>query len=164
MNGLKRLTRPDIFIVVDTMVFLKALGDVNPYSDALDCIKRICNRIALSTEIHREYKCKVTSEGMTFLILERKIKELERLGKTKDVRRTDLDNAKASILRKHLPLPTDAFDNKFIEAAVACGARYVITTDPSLLSLDPYEHDGLNLRIVEPHTYTLENCDNTILH
>jgi len=158
------LTRPDIFVVVDTMVFLKALGDVNPYSDALNCIKRICNRIALSTEIHREYKCKVTSEGMTFLILERKIKELERLGKTKDVRRTDLDNARARILCEHLPLPTDAFDNKFIEAAVACGARYVITTDPSLLTLDPYEHDAVNIRIVEPHTYTLENCGNTILH
>lgn len=101
---------------------------------------------------------------MTFLILERKIKELERLGKTKDVRRTDLDNARARILCEHLPLPTDAFDNKFIEAAVACGARYVITTDPSLLTLDPYEHDAVNIRIVEPHTYTLENCGNTILH
>lgn len=157
MNGLKRLMKPDVFVVVDTMVFLKALGGIDPYSEALDCIKKICNRIALSTEIHREYKCKVTSEGMTFLILERKIKELERVGKTKDVHRTNLDNAKARITNEHLPLPTDTFDNKFVEAAVACGARYIITTDPSLLTLDPYDDNTLHMRIVEPSRYTSEN-------
>jgi predicted nucleic acid-binding protein len=147
-----------VFVVVDTMVLLKALGNIKPYSEALDCIKKVCNRIALSTEIHREYKCKVTSEGMTYTILERKIKELERIGKTKEVHRTDLDHAKTRIQNGNLPLPTDTFDHKFVEAAIACGAEYIITTDPSLLALDPYDHDTTHFRIVEPSRYTLENC------
>jgi predicted nucleic acid-binding protein len=93
------------------------------------------------------------------MILERKVKELERVGKTKDVHRTNLGNAKARIANENLPLPTDTFDHKFIEAAVACGARYIITTDPSLLVLDPYDHDAVHLRIVEPSRYVLENCN-----
>jgi putative PIN family toxin of toxin-antitoxin system len=157
-NGLKKLTRPDVFVVVDTMVFLKGLGNVKPHSEALDCIKKVCNRIALSTEIHREYKCKVTSEGMTSTILERKIKELERMGKTRDVHRVEIDRAQARIREEDLRLPTDAFDHKFIITAIACGASYIITTDPSLLVLDPYHYNTLPIRVVEPITYVSDNC------
>jgi predicted nucleic acid-binding protein len=140
------------------MVFLKALGGVSPYSEALDCLKEICNRIASTTEILREYKCKVTAEGMTSVILMRKMKELERIGKTKDVYQTQLNHARTLIQRANLPLPTDSFDHKFFVAAIACKARYIITTDPGSLALSPYNHPPINMKIVKPTEYVTENC------
>jgi predicted nucleic acid-binding protein len=161
-SGLKRLSRTDVFVVVDTMVFLKALGGISPSSEALDCIKKICNRIALSTEIRREYKCKATAEGMTSLILMRKIKELERVDKTKNIHQAELNNARTLIDSENLPLPTDTYDHKFFEVAIACRARYIITTDFGSLVLNPYDHNPVNIRIVEPTQYMNENCQNNI--
>lgn len=147
-----------MFVVMDTMVFLKALGEISPYSEALNCLKKICNRIAITTEILREYKCKVTAEGMTSVILMRKIRELERIGKIKDVYRTQLNHAKTLIQTTNLPLPTDSFDHKFFEAAIACKARYIVTTDPGSLNLNPYNHPPADMKIVTPTEYTIENC------
>ena len=157
-SGLRRLSKTDVFVVIDTMVFLKALGGISPHSEALDCLKRICNRIVSTTGVLREYKCKVTAEGMTTIILFRKIKELERIGKIKDVHRTQLDQAKTLIRTEELPLPTDSFDHKFFEAAIACKARYIITTDPSSLDLNPYCHSSIDMKIVTPEAYVSENC------
>jgi len=147
-----------VFVVIDTMAFLKALGDISPFSDALNCLVKICNKIAITTEVLREYKCKVTAEGMTNVILMRKIKDLERIGKTKEVHRTQLNHAKTLIQTANLPLPTDSFDHKFFEAAIACKARYIVTTDPGSLNLNPYNHPPVDMKIVTPTEYIIENC------
>jgi len=143
---------------MDTMAFLKALGDISPFSDALNCLMKICNRIAITREVLREYKCKVTAEGMTNIILMRKIKELERIGKTKEVYRTQLNQARTLIQTANLPLPTDSFDHKFFEAGIACNARYIITSDRGSLDLNPYDHPPINMKIVTPTEYVSENC------
>lgn len=158
-SGRRRLGRPDVFVVIDTMVFLKGIAGISPCSEALSCLKKICNRIALTSEIRREYKCKVTAEGMTSLILMRKMRELERLSKTKDIHQTQLNQAKTTIEKEHLPLPADTHDHKFFEAAIACSARYIITSDHSSLALDPYARSPADIRIVKPTTYTHENCE-----
>jgi predicted nucleic acid-binding protein len=160
VSGLRKLSRPDVFIVVDTMVLLKALADILPFSDTLECIRKKCDRIVLSTNILREYKCKATAEGMTLFILLRKVKELQRIGKTRRINHTQIEYAKSLIEREKLPLPSDKFDHKFFEAAIACNAKYIITADNGSLALDPYDHNSVYIRIVDPIRYTQENCPN----
>jgi predicted nucleic acid-binding protein len=99
---------------------------------------------------------------MTSFILTRKIKELERIDKTKGVFRVQIEKAKSTIKKENLPLPADTDDHKFFEAAIACSARYIITTDHSSLDLDPYDHNLMHMRIVKPVQYTAENCQSDL--
>jgi len=84
---------------------------------------------------------------MSSYILKGKLQEINKAGKLKTIETSKLKLVK--IEKK----PNDETDVKFLVAAVAVRARCIITMDPQLLNLDPYECDQTQIRIFAPEVY-----------
>lgn len=144
------------FVVFDTNSLLRAFNKISPHSDALQRLRLICDRIAISNPIKKEFLSKLHRFGLSIILFEGGLAELSRLSKIKRITRTRLIKARQKIEENHLPLPNDRWDHKFIEAALAVHASCIITTDSGLLSMDPYIYDrsmGSTIRIIRPEYY-----------
>jgi len=84
---------------------------------------------------------------MSSYILKGKLQEINKAGKLKTIETSKLKLVK--IEKK----PNDETDVKFLEAAAAIRARCIITMDPQLLNLDPYECDQTQIRVLRPEAY-----------
>lgn len=144
-------------IVVDTGVFIRALGRVDDFEDFLHALFKCDDKIVLTPEILKEYRSKLRLGGFTVRIFERKIQEeFRRKNKIKDIEKSKLDRVDLSSCKK----PNDKFDIKFIKAGLASNAACIITIDRGhLLSLDPYKCNDHLIRICKPEKYVNENGD-----
>jgi putative PIN family toxin of toxin-antitoxin system len=143
------------YVILDTCVVLRALAGKSPYSNTLYRIKEICDTISFSNRIQKEYLNKAHKSGLTGLFLISEFDKLKRCKKLKKINHTSIINARKEIQKKKLPLPNDKDDIKFVEAAIAKKAKYIITTDTTLLDLDPYRIKNGTIRIIEPIEYPL---------
>ena len=134
------------------MVLLRALAGKSPHVDVLERIKEICNKVLFSTPILREWICKAFAEGMTSVILLRKLEEIRKDNKMKKCGGTSIDKARKMINRQRCMKPTDRDDLKFVEVALATGA-VLVTCDPHLLVLNPYVCGRRRLKIMTPEDY-----------
>src|SRR5574341_1180131 len=143
-------------IVVDTGVFIRALGRVGDFENFLQAIlKKSDDKIVFTTEIMKEYRYKVGLGGFTFPIFERKEKFITK-NKIKYIEQSKLDRIDISSCKK----PDDKSDIKFIRAALASNAACIITIDRGhLLTLDPYECNEHLIRICKPEKYVSEHGD-----
>jgi putative PIN family toxin of toxin-antitoxin system len=142
-----------VCVIFDTYVFLKALGQQEPHRDAMEHFMKVSHTMRYSTEILNEYKSKTSCEGMTVLFLLRKVMELERSGKLKKIKVTLLEQSSELIRDNHCQMPNDRYDDKFVVAAIACKARFVVTTDNGMLDLNPYRCDRVGVEFIEPASY-----------
>jgi len=143
----------NIYAIFDTGVFLRALGNINPHTQALEHLKERCNIIRFSNIILREYKVIARKLGMSPTLLISKSEELKKIGKFKKINQYPLRKAKMIIKKNRLPVPKDKYDVKFIEAALASKAKYIVTIDRGMLNLNPYCYDSENIEIISPETY-----------
>lgn len=141
------------------MVLLRMFSGKPPYIDVLEKIKEKCNRIVFSTSINKEWRSKAHAEGMSALIILRKLEELEQIKKLKKCKQTLIGKAQKLIQTKKCRKPTDHDDLKFVEVALAEKA-ILITKDRVLLSLNPYNCGKITLKIVSPEDY-LKNSRNS---
>ena len=132
---------------------IRAVAGKSPYSEALERLKNRCHMIAYSKKIMKEYIGKLRAVGMTIYIFLRKLEDIKQMNKLKRATNTILLRAKKEIRQKRLPLPSDRYDVKFLVAALAKSAKYIITTDPHLLTLNPYRYAGSQIEIVPPQSY-----------
>ena len=144
-------------IVVDTCVFIRALGRVDGFEDFLEAIFKCDDKIVFTTEIVKEYRYHVGIGGFTFRIFQRKIEdEFRRKNKIKGIEKSKLDRIDLSSCKK----TDDKSDIKFIKAALASNAACIITLDRGhLLALDPYECNDHLIRICRPEKYVNKNGD-----
>lgn len=142
-------------MVLDTMVLLRMFTDKSPYVDVLERIKEKCNKIVFSTPIHKEWRSKAYAEGMSALLVIRKLEELRQINKLKKCKKTLIDEARKLIESKKCRKPTDHDDLKFVEVALAEKA-ILISKDSHLLNLNPYNCGEIDLKIISPEDY-LEN-------
>ena len=136
-----------MYVVLDTCVLLPALGDAGRFREVRERIVSKCDVVAVSKDILKEYVGKAYTGGMSSYILKGKLQEFNRAGKLKTIETSKLKLVK--IEKK----PNDETDVKFLVAAVAVRARCIITMDPQLLNLDPYECDQTQIRIFAPEVY-----------
>jgi len=149
-DGLKLLTKTPV--VLDTMVLLRMFTDKSPYVDVLKRIKEECNKIIFSTHIVREWRTKAYVAGMSSLIVLRKLEELRQIKKLKRCNKAPIDRARKLIANKKCKKPIDLDDLKFVEVALARKAD-LITRDPILLNLNPYNCGKFRLKIMSPEDY-----------
>lgn len=142
-----------ICVIFDTCVFLKALGEQEPHKGAMEHSGEVYHTIRCSTEILREYQCKTSSEGMTVFFLLRKVKEFEKAGKLKRINKTLLEQASGLARDNCCQMPNDRDDHKFVVAAVACKAGFVVTTDTGMLNLNPYQCGTVKIEFAPPQIY-----------
>jgi predicted nucleic acid-binding protein len=141
-------------IVVDTGVFVRALGRVSGYESFLDVLQEKCeDRIVCTTEIRKEYRGKVRISGLPFDIFVRKVREeLKKKDKIKMIGKSQLDKVNLSSCKKL----SDKYDVKIIKAAIAARAACIITIDYVLLGFDPYTCERHLVRICTPQQYVDE--------
>lgn len=140
-------------MVIDTYTFIRALADIENHRKVLNHLKAKCHIIVTTTGITKEYKSRLRKTGMTTYILQRRLEDLTQIKKLKRLKVTPLKKAKKKIKDEHLRLPEDRNDIKFIEAAVASKARYLITTDRGLLGLNPYKCKQAYIEVITPQKY-----------
>jgi len=128
-------------------VLLPALGDAGRLREVRERIVSKCDVVTVSKDILKEYVGKAYTGGMSSYILKGKLQEFNKAGKLKTIETSKLKLVK--IEKK----PNDETDVKFLVAAVAVRARCIITMDPQLLNLDPYECDQTQIRIFAPEVY-----------
>lgn len=144
-----------IFVVFDTWALLNAFKNIDPYANALDTLDIVCDKMAVSQPIMKEFHNKLHSTGLTLVLFTKKLSELLGKGKIVKIKRTNLTKARRKIRDNNLLLPNDSDDHKFIEAAIAVHARYIITTDNGMLSMNPYKYDNnAIIEIITPSDYT----------
>ncbi len=134
------------------MIALRMLSDRAPYRDLLQKINEKPDKIMYSAPVIKEWRTKAYAEGMTSFIILRKLEELRQNEKLKKCSQTLLINAQELIEKKKCKKPSDNFDLKYIELALAVEAL-LITEDHALLTLDPYGCGGKNFRIIKPEDY-----------
>ena len=141
-------------IVVDTGVFVQALGRVSGFEDFLDVLQgKYEDRIVCTTEIKKEYRGKVRISGLPFDIFARKVREeLKNKNKIKMIGKSQLDKVDLSSCKKL----SDKYDVKIIKAAIAARAACIITLDYVLLGFDPYKCEKHLVRICLPEKYVNE--------
>jgi putative PIN family toxin of toxin-antitoxin system len=140
-------------VVIDTNCMIRAVAGKSPYSEALERLKNKCHMIAYSKKIMKEYIAKLRVVGMSAYIFQRKLEDIKEMNKLKRATNTILLRARRKIRQRHLPLPSDRTDIKFLVAALAKSAKYIITTDRHLLVLNPYGHGNSQIKIVCPQNY-----------
>ena len=147
------------YIIVDTGVFIRALGRIDECEDFLNAFcEKYDDKIVFTTKIKREYRNKISLGGFTFDIFNRYVKELKRNGKIKEIEQSKIDRIDLSSCKK--PKPGGRDDMKFIEAAMAAKASCIITRDRGhLLVLDPYKCNDHLIRICPPEKYVAESYD-----
>ena len=136
-----------MYVVLDTCVLLPALGDAGRLREVRERIVSKCDVVTVSKDTLKEYVGKAYTGGMSSYILKGKLQEINKAGKLKTIETSKLKLVK--IEKK----PNDETDVKFLVAAVAVRARCIITMDPQLLNLDPYECDQTQIRIFAPEVY-----------
>jgi len=143
------------FAVFDTNSLLRAFIKKRPFCDALEKLQEVCDKVVISRPIQKEFISKLHSAGLTSVVFNQKMSELSRMGKIKRLNKTHLLKAKREIKKQKLRLPNDKEDHKFIEAAVASSAGFLVTTDKGILILDPYRYNRTNsiIRILLPESY-----------
>jgi predicted nucleic acid-binding protein len=141
-----------MFLVLDTNTFLRSLARVSGYDKVLEKIKRKCDVIVSTGNIEKEYRSRLNIFGMSQIILLERLEMLRDEGKLKHIKRSKL--RKIKICRE----PDDKEDIKFLLAALATGASYIITTDKGLTRLNPYKCEQICIRIIEPDEYIKSNC------
>jgi predicted nucleic acid-binding protein len=141
-------------IVVDTGVFVQALGRVSGFENFLDVLQeKYEDRIVCTTEIKKEYRGKVRISGLPFDIFARKVREeLKKKNKIKMIGKSQLDKVDISSCKKL----SDKYDVKIIKAAIAARAACIITLDHVLLGFDPYKCEKHLVRICLPEKYVNE--------
>ncbi len=141
-------------IVVDTGVFVQALGRVSGFENFLDVLQeKYEDRIVCTTEIKKEYRGKVRISGLPFDIFARKVREeLKKKNKIKMIGKSQLDKVDISSCKKL----SDKYDVKIIKAAIAARAACIITLDHVLLGFDPYKCEKHLVRICLPEKYVDE--------
>lgn len=154
MNGRKALGNNNTNVVIDTNTLIRALAELEPYSQALKRLIEKCDTIIFSTQISKEYSGKFHKTGMPKFIFQRKLEDLRQQGKLKRSYETALKNARRKIKIERLPLPNDRTDIKFIVTAIAANARYIITNDNHLLRLNPYRYQHSRINIIDPVEYS----------
>jgi len=153
MSGRKVLRKKNTNVVVDTNTLIRALANFEPYSKALEHLIEKCDTIVFSTQIMKEYFGKFHKAGMTKTFFQRKLEDIRQLGKLRRCYETPLRKARKQIKTKHLPLPNDRTDIKFIETAIASNARYIVTNDGELLRMNPYRYQNSHISIIDPVEY-----------
>jgi len=143
------------YAVFDTNSLLGALINKHPFCDALEKLQKVCDRVVISNPIQKEFISKLHSVGLTIVVFNQKMSELSSMGKIKRLNKTHLLKAKRMIKKQRLRLPNDKEDHKFIEAAVASSAGFLVTADNGILILDPYRYNKANstIRILSPENY-----------
>lgn len=134
---------------------IRAVAGKSPYSEALERLKNKCHMIAYSKKIMKEYIAKLRVVGMSAYIFLRKLEGIKEMNKLKRVNNTILQRARRKIRQESLPLPSDRTDIKFLVAALAKSAKYIISTDRHLLALNPYRHNNSQIKIMPPENYLL---------
>jgi putative PIN family toxin of toxin-antitoxin system len=134
-------------------VFLKALGNNKVETAALEHSRIKKHIICFSGEILREYRCKASFHGMTGQILLRKLSELEESHKLKKIPKINLQKAPETVKKHNCKLSTDSDDHKFIYAALASKANYVVTSDRGMLRLCPYACNNQKIEFLKPADY-----------
>jgi len=144
------------YILVDTSVFIRLKG---VYKETLDCILATCDVIAYTKEILNEYKGRAHSSLLfhlrPFLL------ELRNKGKLDSFRSSFVD----SRVRRHenikrINYPVHNKDKKWIKAAIAIRAKYIISTNRHLLEVVPNRCNDDIIEIIEPSQYTEIHCSN----
>ena len=136
-----------MYVVLDTCVLLRALGDAGIYRKVREHILEVCDVIASSKEILKECRAKASTQGMPPTILEIRLQEIKDCTKLKVIPKSKLQ------LQRIRKKPGDSYDEKFLVAAVAVRAGCIITTDHGLLKLDPYGLDRTSIRVLRPEDY-----------
>jgi predicted nucleic acid-binding protein len=115
------------YAVVDTHIFNRSLSQRAEYREVMDTIIRVCDRIVISPPIQREYMERSSDAGIDVALVLRVIQgqELLALGKIHKV-------ASHSVKRALKGIPEQ--DQRFIEAARASNAKYIISNDPDFHS------------------------------
>lgn len=145
------------YIIVDTGVFIRALGRIDEDEDFLNAFcEKYDDKIVLTTKIKKEYRNKISLGGFTLDVLDRYVKDLKRKNKIKEIGQSKIDRIDLSSCKK--PKPGGKDDMKFIEAAMTAKASCIITRDRGhLLALDPYKCNNHLIRICTPEKYVAES-------
>ncbi|HID26529.1 MAG TPA: putative toxin-antitoxin system toxin component, PIN family [Methanosarcinales archaeon] len=137
-------------LVVDTHIVFKALaGRVEKYKLFLETIKEKCDRIVITNDIKKEYRSRASTYGMTLVIIMQRLEKLGYRGKKK-IRKV---SASIEIKKYNFKVLKDEKDLKFIEAAIASKASYLVTEDSHLLELKVIKHKSGECKIIKPEDY-----------
>lgn len=137
-------------LVVDTHIVFKALaGRVEKYKLFLETIKEKCDRIVITNDIKKEYRSRASTYGMTLVIIIQRLEKLGYRGKKK-IRKV---SASIEIKKYNFKVLKDEKDLKFIEAAIASKASYLVTEDSHLLELKVIKHKSGECKIIKPEDY-----------
>jgi len=142
------------YVLVDTSVFIRLEG---AYKRTFDCIVATCDVIAYTNEILGEYRGRAHSSPLFHL--QPFLRELGNKSKLKYFKSSFV----ASRLRRHenirkINYPTHSRDRKWIKAAIAIRAKYLLTTNRHLLEVPTNRYNDNIVDIIEPSKYVETRC------
>ncbi len=112
-------------VVIDTNCFLSIIPKVSPYRPIFDAYRRGQFELAVTTEILHEYE-EIFSFKMTAEIAYNLLELIDRQPNT----------VLAEVYYRWQLIRRDPDDNKFVDAAVAANADYIVTNDGHFSDLD----------------------------
>jgi putative PIN family toxin of toxin-antitoxin system len=144
----RRTIAPPLRLVLDTNVWLDWLvfddPDVGPVKLAVAAGEaEVCTDGAVEAELARVLAYPFGSRTLTPQAREACLVECRRIARRGG-------DAETRIEGRSLPVCEDPDDQKFLDLAAACGARYLVTRDRDLLELARNRHPAPPFRIVTP--------------
>ena len=143
-----------IYIVVDTCVFTRLQGK---YSSVFECIQRNGDVIAVSKNARDEYEMQARA---SIGIMQSFLKDLHDNNQSRNFNSSYIESKLRAVQRRRrIAYPQDTQDKKWVKLAVSSGARYILTTDSTLLHLRP--NPCINNQTVEcigPEEFLQQRC------
>jgi uncharacterized protein len=122
-------------VVIDVNVFISAFGWGGTPFKVIELLEKGEIRNCISEEILNEL-CRAVNYPKLAFPHELQTNIIEFIVVYSDI----------FVIKKHIEVALDPDDNKFIECAIAAGAKYIITGDKDLLSMKQYK----SIKIVTP--------------
>lgn len=144
-------------IVVDTNVIIRMNGAHKKFFECFEITKDV---IFISKEILNEYEGAAKASILTLLTF---LDNLMYKQKMKIINKGRIDaKYKQNTRKKNPSMPSDPSDRKFVEVAVACESKYLISCDSHLKDCDPIRWNNSECRVIEPINYVSEYCPELI--
>lgn len=111
-----------VYVVFDTNVFVRAIAGKKPESTALSTLVEVCHCLAVSDEIMDQYKSVIREYGFTALVVILEGEKLRAMGMLRHLDSEILNSVDLDVNVNHK-------DRLLVKAAVACRARYLVSSD-----------------------------------
>lgn len=142
------------YILVDTSIFIRLNGKYEP---VLECILAACDVIACTRGILNEYEGRAHSSPLFHLLPF--LRELEERGKLELVRSSYVSSRVSRYEnRRTINYPSHNRDKKWVKAAIAVEAEFIVTANRHLLGVLPNRFNGDSTEILLPSQYLEKRC------